>query len=268
MVEHEVSYLPSASTLAVLRQQARQRPPAPKTLTLFADPVFNTQDERFRSVQKPQTPPTIVAAGLPLARAAQSFGIEWDRLPGTQAEAQAITALIPEMQRRTALGFQASQTEVLQPELSQYRFIHFATHGLANTEKPELSAIVMSLLDEQGNAVDGFLRLQEVYNLDLRADLVVLSACQTGLGQVIRGEGLIGLTRGFMYAGAPRVVTSLWNVDDAGTAVLMTHFYEGILRENLPPSAALRQAQLKLWQTPQWQSPYYWAAFTLQGEWR
>jgi CHAT domain-containing protein len=268
MVEHEVSYLPSASTLAVLRQQARQRSPAPRTLTLFADPVFNAQDERFKVPQKPQTPPTIVAAGLPLARAAQSFGIEWDRLPGTQAEAQAIAALIPETQRRTALGFQATQTEVLQPELSQYRFIHFATHGLANTEKPELSAIVMSLLDEQGHAVDGFLRLQEVYNLNLGADLVVLSACQTGLGQVIRGEGLIGLTRGFMYAGAPRVVTSLWNVDDAGTAVLMTHFYEGILRDNLPPSAALRQAQLKLWQTPQWQSPYYWAAFTLQGEWR
>lgn len=268
MVEHEVSYLPSASTLAILRQQARQRPMAPKTLTLFADPVFNAQDERFRAIHKPQTSPTVVAAGLSVARAAQALGIEWNRLPGTQAEAQAIAALVPAAQRQTALGFQASQAEVLQPELSQYRFIHFATHGLANTEKPELSAIIMSLLDEQGNAINGFLRLQDVYNLNLGADLVVLSACQTGLGQVIRGEGLIGLTRGFMYAGAPRVVTSLWNVDDAGTAVLMTHFYEGMLRDNLPPSAALRQAQLKLWQTPQWQSPYYWAAFTLQGEWR
>jgi CHAT domain-containing protein len=101
----------------------------------------------------------------------------------------------------------------------------------------------------------------------LPAELVVLSACQSGLGKETKGEGLVGLTQGFMYAGARRVVVSLWNVNDKATADLMQRFYRGMLKEKLTPSAALRKAQGEMWQQRQWQSPYYWAAFTMQGEW-
>src|SRR4029077_6353868 len=124
---------------------------------------------------------------------------------------------------------------------------------------PELSGVVLSLVDRQGKSQDGFLRLHEIYNLKLSADLVVFSACQTGLGQEIRGEGLVGLTRGFMYAGAQRVVASLWKVDDFATAQLMKQFYVGMLKDKLPPAAALRAAQLEMMKDKRWSSPYYWA---------
>jgi CHAT domain-containing protein len=110
--------------------------------------------------------------------------------------------------------------------------------------------------------------LHEIYTLRLNADLVVLSACQTGLGKEVRGEGLIGLVRGFMYAGAPRVMASMWEVDDAATAELMKLFYRGVLIEKLTPAAALRAAQIKMLSKKHWQAPYYWGAFVLQGEWR
>ena len=153
--------------------------------------------------------------------------------------------------------------------MSQYRVIHLATHGLLNSTHPELSGVVLSLVDRQGKVQDGFLRLHEIYNLKLSADLVVLSACQTGLGKEVRGEGLVGLTRGFMYAGAPRVVASLWKVDDRATAELMKQFYGSMLGEKHErPAAALRAAQVAMWKTKGWESPYYWAAFVLQGDWK
>jgi CHAT domain-containing protein len=112
------------------------------------------------------------------------------------------------------------------------------------------------------------MRLHEIYHLRLNADLVVLSACQTGLGKEMRGEGLIGLTRGFLYAGAPRVMASLWQVDDAATAALMKSFYRGVLVQKLTPAAALRAAQIEMLKRKGWAAPYYWGAFVLQGEWR
>jgi CHAT domain-containing protein len=127
---------------------------------------------------------------------------------------------------------------------------------------------VLSLVDERGQMQDGFLRLHDVYNLKLNADLVVLSACQTALGKDVKGEGLVGLTRGFMHAGAPRVVASLWSVKDEATAELMKRFYRGMLKENLPAAAALRAAQLSMWREKRWEAPYYWAGFALQGEWK
>jgi CHAT domain-containing protein len=151
----------------------------------------------------------------------------------------------------------------------QYRIIHFATHGDLNTEHPELSAIVLSLFDSQGRDLkeDGFLRLHDIYNMKLPADLIVLSACKTGLGQLLKGEGLIGLTRGFMHAGSPRVVASLWRVEDLGTAELMKRFYQHMARGNMAPPSALRQAQIELLRSKRWNSPYFWAGFVLQGEW-
>jgi len=128
--------------------------------------------------------------------------------------------------------------------------------------------VVHSLADRTGHPQNGFLRLYDIYNLRLASDLVVLSACRTALGGEIKGEGLIGLTRGFLYAGAPRVVATLWEVDDRTTSELMKRFYEGMLARGERPAAALRAAQTAMWKTSGWNAPYYWAAFTLQGEWR
>jgi CHAT domain-containing protein len=150
--------------------------------------------------------------------------------------------------------------------LANYRIVHIATHGIINNERPELSGIVLSLFDEQGNPRNGFLRLRDIYNLKLPADLVVLSACSTALGKDVKGEGLIGLTRGFMHAGAAGVVASLWKVDDEATAELMKNFYIALFKKGLPPAAALRDAQLELAKYPRWQSPYYWAGFVIQGQ--
>ena len=127
---------------------------------------------------------------------------------------------------------------------------------------------MLSLVDEKGADIDGFLHLQDIFNLNLPAELVVLSACQTGLGKDVKGEGLVGLTRGFMYAGSKRVVVSLWSVKDRSTASLMTNFYQQMLQQGLNPVAALRAAQLKMLQSEQWKAPYYWAPFVIQGEWR
>jgi CHAT domain-containing protein len=152
--------------------------------------------------------------------------------------------------------------------LSKYRYVHFATHGYLDTARAGLSAIVLSLYDEKGNPQDGFLRAHDIYNLKMPAELVVLSACETGLGKDVRGEGLEGLTRGFMYAGARRVVVSLWNVNDKATAALMQRLYTGMLRTDKTPAAALRAAQIEMLRSGQWQAPYYWAAFVMQGEWK
>jgi CHAT domain-containing protein len=167
----------------------------------------------------------------------------------------------------SALDFRANRAIATNGELSKYRYVHFATHGYVDTLRAGLSAIVLSLIDEQGKPQDGFLRTHDIYNLNLPAELVVLSACETGLGKDVKGEGLDGLTRAFMYAGARRLVVSLWNVNDKATASLMQHLYVGMLKGNKTPAAALRAAQIELLRTRRWQSPYYWAAFVMQGEW-
>jgi CHAT domain-containing protein len=177
-------------------------------------------------------------------------------------------AIAPAGAGMEAIDFKASRMTALSPELSQYRIVHFATHGVLDDKYPDLSGIVLSLVDEQGQRQDGFLRLHDIYNLNLPCDLVVLSACQTGLGKEVKGEGLIGLTRGFMYAGAARVVASLWKVDDRATSELMKRFYRRMLREGMSPAAALRTAQIEMQGQKQWRSPYYWAGFVLQGEWK
>jgi CHAT domain-containing protein len=165
-----------------------------------------------------------------------------------------------------ALGFDASRATVAGQDLAQYRILHLATHALLNNDHPELSGILLSLIDSSGVRQDGFLRLQDIYKLKLPVDLVVLSACQTGLGKDVRGEGLISLTRGFFYAGASGVVASLWKVDDDATAELMKHFYREMFENGRSPAAALREAQLKMRQSNRWQDPYYWAGFVIQGQ--
>ena len=166
-----------------------------------------------------------------------------------------------------ALGFDASRTLATSGELTDYQVVHFATHGILNTEHPELSGIILSLVDEEGRPQDGFLRLHDIETLHLPVNLVVLSACSTGLGKKVRGEGLIGLVRGFMLAGADRVLASYWNVDDEATAELMKRFYGHLFTSGLAPQAALREAQRSMWLEKRWRSPFYWAAFELHGLW-
>lgn len=283
IVEHEIVMLPSASTLDVLRREVAGRKAAPRAVAVFADPVFESDDVRLKMRIK-RASSTAEANAAAASRsmtvehratedAAREIGVEEaggriPRLPGTRIEAEDILSLVPPGERKQALDFSASRAAATSDELAQYRIIHFATHGFLNSAHPELSGIVLSMYDERGTPQDGFLRSHEIFNLHLSSDLVVLSACQTGLGKEVRGEGLVGLTRGFMYAGATRVVVSLWNVSDEATAELMSNFYQGMLKEKLSPAAALRSAQIRMLRQKRWQSPYYWSAFTLQGEWR
>jgi CHAT domain-containing protein/predicted negative regulator of RcsB-dependent stress response len=266
--KHEIVNEPSASTLALLLHEAKQRSVASDSVAVLADPVFEVDDPRVRRASQDSTPES--AESLTVKQALRDVGISADgveipRLIASSEEADSIINSAPWGTGLKAVGFEATRQRVLGKELAGYRVIHFATHGMINNEHPELSGIVLSLFDREGRSQDGFLRLHDIYNLHLPVDLVVLSACSSGLGKDVRGEGLIGLTRGFMYAGASGVVASLWKVDDQATAELMKRFYEAMFQSGLSPVAALREAQIELSQQKPWQSPYYWAGFVIQG---
>ncbi|MBE9226824.1 tetratricopeptide repeat protein [Phormidium sp. LEGE 05292] len=273
LVQNEIVTLPSASTVAIQRRQLQNRTPVAKTVAVIADPVFSPKDSRITGNSPAPTNNTL--SELSLNRAARNLGLGedgggriFDRLKFTRTEADKILAFAPQAQRLQAFDFDASRQTATNPDLAQYQIIHFATHGLLDPVNPELSGIVLSLYDKNGKSEDGFLRLQDIFNLNLPAELVVLSACETGLGENVKGEGLVGLTRGFMYAGARRVVVSLWSVNDAATSELMAKFYQKILQGRENPVQALREAQLEMWNSQDRRSPYYWAAFTVQGDWR
>jgi CHAT domain-containing protein len=269
VVEHEIITLPSASVLAVLRKETRGRKPAAKTVAVLADPVFDSSDPRLKGPNRNPSANTTTDSLSDVNRSASESGLRgFARLRFSRQEAEQIEQLVPGNKKFKALDFAASRPTALTSELSDYRIIHFATHGLINNQHPDLSGMVLSLVDEQGKPQNGFVRLYDIYNMNLNADLVVLSACQTALGKEIKGEGLIGLTRAFMYAGAPRVVASLWQVDDRATAEVMARFYKGMLGSELRPAEALRAAQISMWKEKRWQAPRYWAGFTLQGEWK
>jgi CHAT domain-containing protein len=257
MVSREIVTAPSASVVAILRQETVHRRPATKLLAVLADPVFHTDDARIGTSDKTSV------------RSASDAGMQdFARLRFSRTEADEITRLAGSGGTLRALDFDASRETAMKPELGEYRIVHFATHSLLNNEHPELSGVVLSLVDRSGRPQNGFLRLYDIYGLRLGAELVVLSACRTALGEEIKGEGLIGLTRGFLYAGAPRVVATLWEIDDRTTAEAMKKFYEGMLGRAERPAEALRAAQIALWKSKGWDAPYYWAAFTLEGEWR
>jgi CHAT domain-containing protein len=265
---HEIGYTPSASTHALLQAEASKRGPRINSVAVIADPVFEADDPRLNSssrATRASTTNTTEIRQLLRDAGISRDGVEIPRLMASGTEADGIMAVAPWRTGLKAVGFAANRDRVLGSELANYRIVHFATHGIIH-ERPELSGIVLSLFDDHGRSQNGFLRLHDIYNLHLPADLVVLSACSTGLGKDVRGEGLIGLTRGFMYAGASGVIASLWKVDDDATAELMKHFYAGLFKRNLSPAAALREAQVKLSQHKRWQSPYYWAGFVLQGQ--
>lgn len=277
MVDHEVTSIPSASTLAVLRRELKGRAPAEKVVAVFADPVFDKADKRVtgafsrnggghHGASTSRAAEMIASDTQEPAQSADEVPV-LQRLPYTRQEADAILALAPATGRKAALGFDANRAAAMGDDLIKYRVIHFATHSYLDSMHPKLSSIALSMFDREGRSQNGFLRAHEVFNLRLGAELVVLSGCRTGLGKEVKGEGLYGMTRGFMYAGSKRVVVSLWDVQDQATARLMSDFYRELLgpKRSAPP-AALRAAQIAIWRDGRWQAPYYWAGFVLQGE--
>ena len=268
VMDHELARLPSASVLALQRTQPASAPPAAGELAIVADPLYGPNDPRV-ALAVPESPP-LTAADSSVAE--RGTFARFSRLDFSALEAEAIARFAGPGATYLAQGAEASRETVLSGALSGYRYVHFATHAVVDTQYPQFSRLVLSLVDFEGRPrEDGFLRLHDVYGLELdEAEMVVLSACDTALGREIRGEGLVGLTRGFLYAGAERVVASLWQVQDLATARLMEHFYRGVLEAKLPPAEALREAQLAILEDPDgtFAFPYYWAGFVLQGEWR
>jgi CHAT domain-containing protein len=265
LTQHEITNLPSASTIGILRTTVATKPRGTKRLAILADPIFRKDDPRL--TDKTTQPNNNFDLGEQIVRRRIGRDLNLDRLPFTAAEAKGILALVPNQDSTSAFGFDASYDWITSPKISEYRYVHLATHGFFDGDKPALSSIVLSSFDAEGHDRKAYLRFPDLFNLNLPAELVVLSACETGLGNNVPGEGLVGMTRGLMYAGALRVAVSLWSVDDQATSDLMQDFYKNNLWQSQQSHAeALRNAQLKLWK--QGKAPYYWAAFTLQGEWR
>jgi CHAT domain-containing protein/Tfp pilus assembly protein PilF len=264
LTQHEITNLPSASTIGILRTTVATKPRGTKQLAILADPIFRKDDPRLigKTIQASNT----IDVTEQIARSRVGRDLELNRLPFTATEAKGILALVPPQDSTSAFGFDASYDWITDPKISQYRYLHLATHGFFDSDNPALSSIILSSFDEKGRDRKAYLRFPDLFNLNLPTELVVLSACETGLGTDVPGEGLVGMTRGLMYAGALRVAVSLWSVDDQATSDLMQDFYTNLWQSKQSHAASLRQAQLKQWQ--QGKAPYYWAAFTLQGEWR
>jgi CHAT domain-containing protein/tetratricopeptide (TPR) repeat protein len=281
---NEIIYSPSASVVGVIRQQNNKR--EGRAILILADPVFNSNDARAKGtgsgvsgdtrglgIQSALSDVTGAQASADTSNAKMQ-GLPLARLAGTRTEAEEIVKLakISGAQADTWLDLDASEDNVDSRDISKYRVLHIATHGLLNAERPQFTGVVLSLVGNKNE--DGFLRTDEVFNLRLGSPLVMLSACETGLGKEKRGEGVMGLTRAFMYAGAPTVGVSLWSVADKSTAELMTDFYKRFLGSSgansgtVPASAAIRDAQLAMIAGKKYSAPFYWAPFVLVGDWR
>lgn len=258
---HEVVSLPSASALGALRRRTAARPPPGQPrVAVIADPVFDASDPRLPPGVRSRTGGS--SAGGPARDGSPTI----PRLPFAGREADAILRLAGEGRSFVARGLDATHAAAVDPALAEYPYLHFATHGILDAERPELTHLLLSQVDGRGQPRRGHLYAHEVYDLHLPVELVTLSSCETALGRRVRGEGLMGLTQGFFHAGAAQVLVSLWRVDDRATSVLMTRFYQSLLRSGESPAASLRQAQRSLRQEQQWRAPYFWAGFVLQGD--
>jgi CHAT domain-containing protein len=261
LVNREITEISSASSLALIRKKMAGQPAQPGLVAVVADPVFGPDDPRVSDHHD-------IAARLEHSgRSGPSPpGTRLSRLPYSQTEAESILQLVPPARSLSALGLEANRDLVRSGALSKYRILHFATHGTADPGRPDSSSIVLSLIDKEGKRQDGYLSAAEIRSSWLPADLVVLSTCGTGFR--INGQGRADLSSSFIEAGASRVLSSLWRVNDRPTAELMEHFYQGLLTQRLSPAEALREAQLWMLADPRWSSPVYWAGFVIEGEWR
>ena len=267
VANYEIVNAPSASVLGQLREERQERGANTKVLAAFGDAVFRSNYAQFKN-----SAPSVVAASVSMERGLE---VDADSLNPDKIQSLVYSKYELDYLRNiagpgalVATGFKASRAVFEKTDFSRYSIVHFATHGLFDPKNPKKLGFYLSMVNEAGQDEDGFITMQDVYNLRVPVSLVVLSACRTGLGEDVRGEGLIGLTRGFMHAGASSVVASLWKVDDEATAELMKHFYTNMLKNGMRPAAALREAQNSMRQNPQWQSPHFWAGFTLQGEFK
>jgi CHAT domain-containing protein/predicted negative regulator of RcsB-dependent stress response len=268
---NEVAGTPSISTLAAIRAEKSQAGSPDRLVAVIADPVFSRNDERLRN----EAPSGAIVSGATDQKSPESAqpplrDLRRDsapvRLTHSSEEAEAILAAAPRGTTMMVRGFDATCETVMSSDVRKYQILHFATHGFLDTEHPELSGIVLTMVDRSGAEKNGLMPLHDIYNLDLSAELTVLSACQTALGKDIKGEGMVGLTHSFISAGSKSVVASLWKVDDRATSILMADFYDSMLRQGMPTGAALRSAKLKMMQDKRWSAPYFWAGFVLQGE--
>lgn len=267
LLSNEVIYEPSASTLSLLSKSQNQLDVASKNLLVFSDPVFSKEDSRMSAENKAEENLNAESASLENFRFVESLN-SLARLTASKDEADSIIDILGTSKADNYSGYSASREQLLNAKTADYKIIHFATHGLISEERPELSGIVLSRFDESGQKLNEFVRLQDIYGLNLNSDLVVLSACETGIGKEVRGEGLMSLNNAFLQVGAKSVMSSLWKVEDNATLELMKNFYQTLADEKVTPSKALQEAQIKMWQSGRYKSPFYWAAFTVQGDFR
>lgn len=269
---HEIVRLPSIASLIAIRNTPRRAPSTNSIVAVFADPVFSSDDERVinHPVWSEANANDDIEATLSESELPGHNGLGDSsgpvRLSHTSNEANAILATTPRGTAFVAEGFDASREMAMSSQIGQFQIVHFATHSFLNTEHPELSGLVLTMIDSNGTKRNGLLLLADIYNLDLSAELTVLSACDTALGKDLNGEGLVGFTQSFLSAGSKSIIASLWKVDDRSTAILMSDFYRSMLENGMPPAAALRAAKLKLMNEPRWRTPYFWAGFVFQGE--
>ena len=226
-------------------------------------------DQPSRPIDQPSRPIDQPSRALDaLSRAIDSLARDYAEtgaikaLPGTQREADALAKLFPGALLLT--GDKAQESSV-RASMADYRYLHFATHGFVNDASPMLSNVILAMPPKDAKE-DGFLTAREIFETQLKADLTVLSACNTGRGEVRSGEGIVGLTWALFVAGCPSQIVSQWAVDDAGTAELMVALYER-LAQGKSKGAALREAALALRGTKDRSHPYYWAPFVLLGDW-
>ncbi len=267
LLTNETVYAPSAQTLLFLEKSKRQNIATAKNLLIFSDPVFTADDARFSNEIKPIANNEAETVKKESFRFVESLN-SLPRLTASKNESDSILNIVGAENADSFSGFDANRERLLQTKTDDYKIIHFATHGLTDEKRPELSGIVLSRFGENGQQRDEFFRIHDIYGLNLKADLVVLSACETGLGKEVKGEGLMSLNNAFLQTGAKSVMSSLWKVEDNATLELMRNFYQGISQQNLTPAQSLRQAQIKLRQNSQTSSPFYWAAFTVQGDFK
>ena len=249
----------SLSALQLLEK--RRRPPVQSPrLMLVADPVFSIHDARVQSgpgssaVQSPQAGSDKVLAHL-----------EVPRLPGTGVEVDSIAQLVPKDRVRVARGFDANQRVFDELRNGDYSILHFATHLRVDRDDPGLTSLLLSRLDATGKELRGSVAAYDIVGMRLQPQLVVLSACDSSVGRNFRGEGMLGLGRAFLLAGAQDVIATQWPVADRATSELMQRFYAGMLQQGKSPSAALRAAQMAMKRDQRWQHPYYWAGFVAYG---
>lgn len=266
LLANEVIYAPSASTLVLITKNEKTAKTAVKNLLVFSDPVFTEEDSRF-SEKKTEIAENISENDGDNLRFAETLN-SLARLAESKAEGDSIAKIAGASNSDIFTGFAATRRQFLDVNVSDYKILHFATHGLINETRPELSGIIFSRFSEKREKLDEFIRLQDIYNLDLNADLVVLSACETAVGKEEKGEGLVSLNNAFLQVGAKTVLSSLWKVEDAATVELMKNFYEIMVNEKATSSKALQTAQKKMWESGRYKSPFYWAAFTMQGDFR